>query len=879
MQKNKIAIILLSTILLLSMAVAINPVSGDAAIASGTHLPTYAYLNVFPNPAGVGQSVTLGIFLASPWPTNEVGTNYTVKITNPSGTTSYIGPYTSDLTGGTVAYFTPDAVGNYTIQFIYAGQYLRNASGFNGLYADPSVSLPTTLVVQQEAVFERSLPFTPLPTQWWQYPVSAQNSQNWYVLTGAWLGLGANSFAITGRYNNSGYYNPYTEDVTSGHVLWTKPWCGGGVAGGMFGGDEVRSHYWSTFQYQPRYSPVIIDGKIYANWATFTGIRTTNIANQGITCVDLYTGQTLWTINTTASLRCGMQMYQYTINDYGVRGPWIWAHGVLPASEVGGSISSNNSGTQWNLYDAFTGKYCMSVVNGTELTLGQDEDGNLIGYYLNNTAGTQIVHPRYNTNLVVTNTGPHITAVNMTVCAGMTGSNNPQNVAQNTFRAMQTGYIWDMPVQQNLSGVDFDPNLSLSGITGNELVLTSGSTSHGTHGYMLIASMDVNTGAWLGAANITYPQSNAMLPYTRVSTVFGDGIYAINNLVNYNVVAYKTKDCTKAWEVAMTGYNGAQPNLYDLYGVRTYTAKDSFLFCGLGGDIWSLDSRTGALNWYTNTTTLQGSSGLETPYNVWPLWVFGSSCVSNEIAYIAGGHEYNPPLYHGCQIFAINTTDGSLVWKELDTSVTSSAIAYGKLVTLNAYDNQLYCRGKGPSGTTVSAPSVGVTTSTPITISGTVMDVSPGTQQQLVASNYPYGLPCISDETQSLFMEAVYQQQPMYSNMTGVPVTISVIDSNNNLRDIGTTTSNVMGNFGFTWTPDISGNYQVIATFTGSNSYYPSSSSTFFFAGETPTQAPVVTPVSNAATTADLMTYLAAGVIAIIIAIAIVGLLLFRKHA
>jgi len=874
MQKNKIAIILLSTILLLSMAITLKPTSGDSAIAPNTHLPTYAYLNVFPNPAGVGQSVTLGIFLASPYPTNEVAKPFNVKITNPSGTTTTIGPYQSDLTGGTVAYFTPDTVGNYTLQFFFGGQDLTNSTSYQNIHADASESLPTTLVVQQDPVVDRSLPFTPLPTQWWQLPVSAQNSQNWYQLTGAWLGLGANSFATTGNYNTSNYYNPYTEDVTSGHVLWTKPWLNGGVAGGMFGGDEVRAHYWSTFQYQPRYAPVIIDGVIFSTWYTFA---MGSGAQQGITAVSLYTGETLWTTNTSAVLYCGMQMYQYTINDYGVRGPWLWATGTLPASQTGGSTPSNNSGTQYNLYDCVTGRYVMSVVNGTSMRLGQDDNGNLIGYFINTTSGTQMVHPRYNQNVPVTNTGPHMTAVNMTVCAGMTGSNGPNNVAVNTFRAFQTGYIYDVPVQTNISGIDIDPDLALSGITGNELVLTSGSTNHGQHGYMLMATMDITTGKQLGAANITYPQSKAMLPYTRVSTVFGDGIYAIDNLVNYYVVAYNTKDCTKAWEVQMTGYNGAAPNIYDLYGVKTYHAKDSFLFAGLGGDIWSLDSRTGALNWYTNTTTLQGSSGLETPYNVWPLWSFGSSCISNGIAYLAGGHEYNPPLFHGCQIYAVNVTDGSLVWMSLDTTVTSSAIAYSKLVTLNAYDNQLYCRGKGPSAIAVEAPSVGVTTSTPITITGTITDVSPGTQQQLVASNFPYGLPCVSDESQSLFMEAVYQQQPMYNNITGVPITISVIDSNNNLRDIGTTTSNAMGDFGLTWTPDISGNYQVIATFKGSNSYYPSSAATFFFAGETPTQAPVVTPQSNSATTSDLMMYNIGGVIAIIIAIAIVGLLLLRR--
>jgi len=59
------------------------------------------------------------------------------------------------------------------------------------------------------------------------------------------------------------------------------------------------------------------------------------------------------------------------------------------------------------------------------------------------------------------------------------------------------------------------------------------------------------------------------------------------------------------------------------------------------------------------------------------------------VAYITGGHEYNPPLFHGCQLYGVNVTDGSLIWSELDTSVTSTAIAYSKLVSLNAYDNQL----------------------------------------------------------------------------------------------------------------------------------------------------------------------------------------------
>ena len=143
---------------MLSMTIAIQPAVGDSVTGKGTHFDTFAFLNVFPNPAGVGQSVTLGIFLSTVFPVNVVAQNFTVDITNPSGTTTTIGPYTSDLTCGTVAYFTPDTVGNYTIVFKYGGQMMPNSTNWNEVWANPSESLPTTLVVQQEAVVDRSLP-------------------------------------------------------------------------------------------------------------------------------------------------------------------------------------------------------------------------------------------------------------------------------------------------------------------------------------------------------------------------------------------------------------------------------------------------------------------------------------------------------------------------------------------------------------------------------------------------------------------------------------------------------------------------------------------------------------------------------------------------
>ena len=71
--------------------------------------------------------------------------------------------------------------------------------------------------------------------------------------------------------------------------------------------------------------------------------------------------------------------------------------------------------------------------------------------------------------------------------------------------------------------------------------------------------------------------------------------------------------------------------------------------------------------------------------------------------------------------------------------------------------------------------------------------------------NFPNGAPGVSDVSMEDFMEAVYEQQQMPTNITGVPVTLYVLDSNNNYRAIGTTTTNAQGNYGLTWTPDIPG--------------------------------------------------------------------------
>ena len=119
-------------------------------------------------------------------------------------------------------------------------------------------------------------------------------------------------------------------------------------------------------------------------------------------------------------------------------------------------------------------------------------------------------------------------------------------------------------------------------------------------------------------------------------------------------------------------------------------------------------------------------------------------------------------------------------------------------------------------------------------------------------------------------MEHVFQQRPLPTNATGVPVVLTAIDPNGNYIDIGNVTSDLTGAYGCNWKPQVSGTYQIIATFQGSNSYGSSFAQTYMSVSEaSPTASPY--PVTSLPPTE---TYIALSTIAIIIAIAVIGALI-----
>jgi hypothetical protein len=159
-----------------------------------------------------------------------------------------------------------------------------------------------------------------------------------------------------------------------------------------------------------------------------------------------------------------------------------------------------------------------------------------------------------------------------------------------------------------------------------------------------------------------------------------------------------------------------------------------------------------------------------------------------------------------------------------------------------------------------------------------VTDISAGTKQNQQAADFPNGVPVASDSIMKDWMGYVYQQQVAPTNFTGITVSISVIDSNNNFRPIGTATTDSEGQYTLSWLPDISGDYTVVASFAGTNGYWPSSAETSFTVeAATPTATPA-TPSPQPVSETYFVPAIAGLFVAIIIVGALLAVLLLRKR-
>jgi hypothetical protein len=348
-----------------------------------------------------------------------------------------------------------------------------------------------------------------------------------------------------------------------------------------------------------------------------------------------------------------------------------------------------------------------------------------------------------------------------------------------------------------------------------------------------------------------------------------NGIYAEYTKESLTFTGYSTTTGQKVWGPTSPLVNPLA--YYDqTSAVCAYGKLYTWTF---GGEVYCFDMADGRKVWNWST----GDAGANTPYGVNPLWIIGNyeGTVADGILYVETGHDYGPPLFSGAKIYALNATTGVPIWDILNfASGSSLPVTYGYMLSFNAYDNQIYCYGKGQTKTTLTTESA-INSNTEVQISGTVTDQSPGQTSLGIPAA---GTPAIADPYISRWMEYLYMQSPKPTNATGVPVTLSYVDPNNNYYVIGTTTSDANGQYTYNFKPDIPGTYQIMATFAGSESYFTSSAQTHmtFLSPAAATASPTPEPASMADTYFLPMSILT--IVAIVVIGALLAVLMLRKR-
>ncbi len=845
--KEKRQIITIALVVMMTTSALLLTLSSATAQQTPTVIQSNTYLTVAPNPAGVGQPVSIMFFLDNSPPQTisayYYGWNYTVLITKPDGTTKTVGPIESDAVGGAYYVFTADKEGTYKFQATFLGATLSVTGGGmpagNYTYAT-SVSREVELTIQKDHV--EAWPETPLPTGDWTFPISAENRE-WYTIAGNWIGAGSPAY--------------YTRAPNSSHVLWTKELTFGGISGEQGWG----VNWYTGLLYENKFNPKIISGRLFYNMWTGPGMFSAGIP-QGVICVDMATGQELWRNDSMPQISTA-QILRFESGMQSGTNAYLW--------------SSSGSGTSavWQMYDAYSGRLLTTFTNITSgFSLGSTfgPNGEILSYSLSGSTNRMMM---WNSTKAVIPVSPR--------------------------EGSATYKPWTTPVRNFPDGIQW--NVSIPDVPGTQsaqftsyadgvIVAQAAITGYAISPTFVHVGYDVNlnpNGQQLWVKNWTNvgwgaggPTSAGLLTFTAAR---GEGCYAFfqKETMQWHVINIKTGQ--EKWVTPpLNEFTNTDFSVYDWSGQIAY---GKLIVDGYSGCVVAFDIETGEHLW----TFDQGSSGIMTPYGTWPSFG-GVTCADGKVYFGVTEHTPNSPMLRGYRLYAIDVESGEKLW-EMPGFFASIAVAGGKLVGYAAYENQIYCYSPGQSATTVTA-TAGIGNA--VTIQGAVTDQSPG---QMGINVPAAGTPAVSDESMDKWMAYTYMQQVKPTNTTGVPVKLTVKDENGNTVFTKDTTSDASGHYAAAWIPESNGLYTITAAFAGSLSYYASDAVTSVainvVAATSPTIAPTPTPTvaptptesptpTSTATAApepeakfDTVLYVGIAAVVVIVAIAAIAVFLRKR--
>jgi len=853
--RNKAKVTSVIVVLVLTIAISLITFlpTANAAVVKYT---SYVYCSVGNSVIGVGQQVLLVMWTADmPPDIGEIaGTvpggraawyNEGFYVTDPEGNTETITIAKSDPVGGGYVNYTPDKIGTYTVQAWFPETW-KNTTTTQAHYS-AAVSPEVTFTVQEEPI--SGWPESPVTDDYWTRPIN-QASREWYVLAGNWLGGSFNKYPAGASGGTTDRF-VWGQGPESAHILWTKPYYVGGIMDAYYGEKGYQTGHYQGLDFEA----IIINGKMYYSY------RADAHMTEGYLCVDLYTGETLWYSNDTRpSLG---QIYDYESPNQHGGYAYLWKS---PAVSFFGPPSAEPP--VWEMLDAYTGRSICKVANVTMGTamFGMvfggfpvyGKDGSLLNYDVVNLAPFGSPETDY-----------YLQVWNMSAVDTMLAGTSTETTAWQ-WRPSGGGFGGGPPlgyyVHDGSTGFSLNKSIATADVYGprNALLNETGTIRCVREGeYIIIGTQGRNDerGVVQGkmtALSLEYGKEGTKLwdtlftpPFASIYAnltgggFFGGGLAMTGVYPEDGVILFHNTKLLTRWGISLeTGEllwesePEAQDNYYTMIS-NVYDGK--LLTAGYGGVLLAYNMTTGEIVWRYEAKNV----GYESPYGNYPLNIF--AIADGKIYTLTGEHSITQPMWRGPNIRCINATDGTEIWKILGFGANGGAhltgqymqMADGYVVGLNFFDNQIYCFGRGPSATTVKAGPEVAAWGSNVMITGTVTDdTSTGRRNTNGMFDFTLeGTPAISDEDMGAWMEYMFMQQAKPKNAKGVKVVLETLDPNGNVYNIGNTTSDMNGNYGFMWEPPVPGTYQIIARFEGSAAYGPSSATTYIGVTEAPAVA------------------------------------------
>lgn len=836
-------------------------------------MKTYPIVDAIPNPVAVGQETLLKAGISEALPSASYGwTGITITIVKPDGTSTTIGPLTTDSTGSTYATFVPDQIGNYTITANFPNQtypITYQPSGRTQPIQAGTIMLASSKSMTLEVVDELAIKFYPghaLPTEYWSRPIDPQ-LREWYRISGNWVERPINSIV---QYQDNAPETP--------HILWATPYEQGGISGGLYdGSNNIIADMFGGDAYEGRFTnAVVINGVLYYN--TQPNGLYAQVSIPGIQAIDLHTGEKLWFLNNTF-LSFGQTMFYPS---YNVNGVWNYLWSVNGNNYT--AYSPNDGSFQFMFYNVPSGTRIFGP-NGEILIYQINYNAGWMALWNSTLAGLQnavIGTPSYGS----WSFGTLGMDSNGRGSRDPGGPSNPTNEIGKQINSafpktralngsLDKCYSWNVTIPKGLSannvrvyegdrvvGIAFNQTMvRVWALPINNIVATRNASISSGSLTKIFDKTWTAPSEWLEGSNILY--YSGATNYVKDDT-YGDGVIAVWSKELTTHYAFSLVDGSYLW--------ATEPEHYlDLYGAGAsehtwYYAYGKLYSVGLAGILYAYDLKTGKTVW---TYTLDDPYSETVTGENWWGWI--SHIAAGKIYMGTLEHSANSPMPRGGPYVCVNATDGTEIFRvnglmRLTRWGGNPVMGDGIIAGYDTYDLQIYAMGKGPSKTTVTAPTLGAALGQSVVITGRVTDISPGVNDPRIAMRFPNGVPAVSDESQGEYMLYVYKQFERPTNVTGVPVSIAVIDANGNYRQIGETITDASGVYSFSWVPDIPGKYTVIATFAGSKAYYGSYDHAAFVVDE---PQPTATPQATTSPSAADLYFLPMSIVIIVVILAV----------